>query len=315
MKISFYAPASIGNLGVGFDVLGMAVKPVDGSLLGDVVHLSANSAGENTLHVSGPFAAHLPKKATDNIVWHSLQMFNQRLREAGGQVQNLQMALEKNLPIGSGLGSSAASSVAAIAGLNTFYGNVFKERNLLEMMGEMEARISGSLHYDNAAPCFLGGVQLMLPGAGKICRPLPILRDCFWVMAYSGVNISTKKARDILPENYSRSETIRFGQQLAAFIDACHCQNREQAFRAFSDVIAEPWRAILLPGYAEAKEFLLHEGSLAVGISGSGPTLFSVARTLESAEDQAHWLRTNYSKTRDAFVHVCQGDEIGARQL
>ena len=163
MSVSVFAPASIGNVSVGFDVLGLAVKPIDGTLLGDVVSVT-HSDNDDQLEVIGNFAKKLPGDVKDNIVWHSLVLFNQQLIEHKQDVVKVKMTLEKRMPVGSGLGSSACSVVAALAGLNAFYEKYhqfsFDEKALLKMMGQMEAQISGSLHYDNVAPCFLGGMQL-----------------------------------------------------------------------------------------------------------------------------------------------------------
>ncbi|MFT5297372.1 MAG: homoserine kinase, partial [Colwellia sp.] len=141
MTISVFAPASIGNLNVGFDVLGLAVRPIDGTLLGDIV--SIESAEENKLIVIGEFANKLPGKPTDNIVWHCLVLYNQALEKAQQPIQTVQLTLDKKMPVGSGLGSSACSVVAALVALNEFYQQYFDEKNLLFMMGEMEAKISG----------------------------------------------------------------------------------------------------------------------------------------------------------------------------
>jgi homoserine kinase len=313
MTISVFAPASIGNLSVGFDVLGLAVKPVDGTLLGDVVSIEA--ATENKLVVIGDFASKLPGKATDNIVWHCLELYNRALDKAQHPIQQVQLTLDKKMPVGSGLGSSACSVVAALFALNEFYRQYFDEKTLLFMMGEMEAKISGSLHYDNVAPCYLGGLQLMVPDQQVICRNLPQFDDCYYVMAYPGINVSTKAARDVLPTQYSRADAITFGQNLATFVDACHRNDKQQAFSVVKDVLAEPYRQHLLPKFEQAKSYLTEQGHLAIGISGSGPTLFCVSESLEKAQDAANWLQTNYLQTDSGFVHVCQVNISGAEQL
>ncbi|MEW6981457.1 homoserine kinase [Colwelliaceae bacterium 6471] len=313
MSVSVFAPASIGNVNVGFDVLGLAVKPVDGTLLGDVVTVEASDT--DALVVVGAFANKLPVEATDNIVWHCLLLFNQALSQKGITPQKVTLTLDKKMPVGSGLGSSACSVVAALAGLNAFYDNYFDEEAIVRMMGEMEAQISGSLHYDNVAPCYLGGLQLMVPDEQIISRTLPFFDDCFFVMAYPGIEVSTKAARDVLPTQYSRQDLIRFGQNLATFVDACHRQDKLQAFAVLEDVVAESYRQHLLPGFEQAKTQLLADGALTVGISGSGPTLFSVFDHKSDADRAAQWLHDNYLQTDLGFVHVCKVDEVGASKI
>lgn len=324
-SVAVFAPASIGNVSVGFDVLGLAVKPVDGTLLGDVVTIasatatSENSTVEDSLLVIGEFADKLPKAKEDNIVWSCLQLFNQALVGQAQTVVPVKMTLDKKMPVGSGLGSSACSVVAALAGLNAFYAKYqdfsFDEKTLLKMTGEMEAQISGSLHYDNVAPCYLGGLQLMVPNEDVINRLLPGFNDCYYVMAYPGIEVSTKAAREVLPKSYSRADVISYGQNLATFVDACHRQDKAQAFSVLTDVVAEPYRISLLPKYQQAHDYLMSEGAHAVGISGSGPTLFCICDTEQQAQHYASWLTENYLQTDLGFVHVCQVDEAGAIEI
>lgn len=313
MALSVFAPASIGNVSVGFDILGMSVKPVDGTLLGDVVSIEASP--ENSLVVVGRFANKLPKAQEDNIVWQSMLLFNEQLEATGKISQSVTLTLEKKMPVGSGLGSSACSVVAALHALNAFYDYPFDEMTMLTFMGQMEAQISGSLHYDNVAPCFLGGLQLMLPDEKKITRTLPGFKEHKYIMAYPGIEVSTKAARDVLPTSYSRADVVKFGQSLANFVDACHRQDSDQAFSCFDDVVAEPFRKHLLPGFEAAREYLLSQGCLAVGISGSGPTLFAICPDDSKAESLALWLQENYIQNELGFVHVCQLDEQGAEVL
>jgi homoserine kinase len=318
-SVSVFAPASIGNVSVGFDVLGLAVKPIDGTLLGDVVTVSATTSSESSLTVTGSFADKLPSNKEDNIVWSCLLLFNEQLISADIVPVFVAISLDKKMPVGSGLGSSACSVVAALAALNAFYAKYhdfsFAENVLLKMTGQMEAQISGSLHYDNVAPCYLGGLQLMVPDENVISRILPSFDDCYYVMAYPGIEVSTKAARDVLPTTYSRSDVISYGQNLATFVDACHRQDKSQAFSVLTDVIAEPYRTNLLPRYQESRDYLTAQGALAVGISGSGPTLFCVCDSEQQAEQYALWLQDNYLQTALGFVHVCKVDKVGATEI
>ncbi|PKI12917.1 homoserine kinase [Colwellia sp. 12G3] len=318
-SVSVFAPASIGNVSVGFDVLGLAVKPIDGTLLGDVVTVSSTTASESSLTVTGSFADKLPSNKEDNIVWSCLLLFNEQLINADRVPVIVAISLDKKMPVGSGLGSSACSVVAALAALNAFYAKYhdfsFSENALLKMTGQMEAQISGSLHYDNVAPCYLGGLQLMVPDENVISRTLPSFDDCYYVMAYPGIEVSTKAARDVLPTTYSRSDVISYGQNLATFVDACHRQDKSQAFSVLTDVIAEPYRTNLLPRYQESRDYLTAQGALAVGISGSGPTLFCVCDSEQQAVQYALWLQDNYLQTTLGFVHICKVDKVGATEI
>ncbi|PRD13416.1 homoserine kinase [Pantoea coffeiphila] len=307
--VKIHAPASIGNVSVGFDVLGAAVSPIDGTLLGDCV--SVEAADEFSLRNEGSFVSKLPADPKENIVYQCWDRFC----EAIGKRVPVAMTLEKNMPIGSGLGSSACSVVAGLMAMNEFCGKPLNDTELLALMGELEGRISGSVHYDNVAPCFLGGMQLMLEENGIISQSVPGFDDWLWVMAYPGIKVSTAEARAILPAQYRKEDIIRHGRYLGGFIHACHTQQPELAAKLMQDVIAEPYRTRLLPGFAEAREAAADIGALACGISGSGPTLFAVCNQLDTAQRMADWLRQNYLQNDEGFVHICRLDTAGARKL
>ena len=182
-------------------------------------------------------------------------------------------------------------------------------------MGEMEGRISGSVHYDNVAPCYLGGLQLILEENGIISQTVPCFDDWFWVMAYPGIKVSTAEARAILPAQYRRQDCISHGRYLAGFIHACHTRQPILAAKLMHDVIAEPYRTRLLPGFAQARQAAHDIGALACGISGSGPTLFAICDRQDTAQRMAQWLQENYLQNDEGFVHICRLDNAGARRL
>ncbi|GAB3011231.1 homoserine kinase [Bowmanella dokdonensis] len=305
-----YAPASIGNVSLGFDLLGAALRPVDGSPLGDEVEVLP--ADSYSLQIQGPFAHKLPDNPDENILTHCYHHFINRLAERGGKVAPCAMVLYKNLPIGSGLGSSASSVVAALHGLNAYYGEPFNADEMLLMMGELEGQISGSVHYDNVAPCYLGGLVLMAGQVGNIALSLPVFDDWYWVICYSGIKVSTAEARAILPKMITMTDTLTFGRQLGVFVHALHSGNRKLAASVMQDVIAEPHRKRLLPGFDAARDYATGQGALAFGISGSGPTVFAVSEQLDRANRIRDWLAQHYVQNADGFSHVCQLDLHGS---
>ncbi|MCA2016878.1 homoserine kinase [Vibrio tritonius] len=312
MGVVVYAPASIGNVSVGFDVLGAAVSPVDGTLLGDRVEVKAGNE-PFSLAAVGRFVGKLPSDPKENIVYDCWQVFAREIAKKNVELKPVAMTLEKNMPIGSGLGSSACSIVAALDALNRFHGQPLNETELLALMGEMEGKISGGVHYDNVAPCYLGGVQLMVEELDIISQEVPCFDDWYWVMAYPGIKVSTAEARAILPAQYRRQDIIAHGRYLAGFVHACHTGQGELAAKMIKDVIAEPYRQKLLPGFPEARKYALSAGALATGISGSGPTLFSVCKEKEVAERVARWLEQNYVQNDEGFVHICRLDKQGSK--
>ncbi|UDJ81706.1 homoserine kinase [Kosakonia oryzae] len=305
--VKVYAPASSANMSVGFDVLGAAVTPVDGTLLGD--NVSVEAAEHFSLKNIGRFASKLPTEPQENIVYQCWELFCQTI---GKQVL-VAMTLEKNMPIGSGLGSSACSVVAALVAMNEYCGKPLDDSRMLALMGELEGRISGSVHYDNVAPCFLGGMQLMIEESDIISQQVPGFDEWLWVLAYPGIKVSTAEARAILPAQYRRQDCIAHGRHLAGFIHACYTRQPALAAKLMKDVIAEPYRMKLLPGFGEARQAVADIGALACGISGSGPTLFALCDKPDIAQRVADWLGKHYLQNQEGFVHICRLDTAGAR--
>lgn len=305
-----FAPASIGNVSLGFDLLGAALKPIDGAALGDWV--SVTDADEFSLSVDGQFADRLPSGSENNIVTKCYAFFQSSLISGGHAPLKVKVHLHKSLPIGSGLGSSASSIVAAFHALNEHAGKPFSQDLLLVMMGELEGQISGSVHYDNVAPSYIGGLVLMTGEASPIAAKLPCFDNWYWLVCYSGISVSTAEARRLLPKQYSLSDTLDFGRQLSVFVHSLYAKNETLAAKMMTDVIAEQHRKVLLPRFDDAREACMRSNALAFGISGSGPTVFAVARELEDAKNMQAWLEKEYIQNDDGFSHICKLDIEGA---
>lgn len=307
--IQVYAPASIGNFAVGFDALGAAIAPIDGSLLGDLVKVSASTTTEFVC--SGPYAHKLPAQADQNLAYMCLQHFKQAVAP---DMPAVRLELVKNLPVGSGLGSSACSVVATIAALDKFAGTELSDEALIELMADFEAKVSGGRHYDNITPCYLGGLQLtaeLIPG-----KSLAINTPDNWypVVAFPGFTLNTAKARAVLPKQLDMHHSVEFAQRLSAFCTLMLQQRSEEALSIMIDTVAEPHRAQLIEGFSAAQQALLQLGAKAVSISGAGPTLFALCDNLGSAELCQQWLSDHYINEQ-GFSHICQLDWAGTREL
>ncbi|QCI17025.1 homoserine kinase [Buchnera aphidicola (Aphis helianthi)] len=307
--IKIYAPASIGNVGVGFDILGAAIKPINGSLLGDCITIKLS---ENFQLVNkGTFSHQLPINHEQNIVWKCWYKFCKLIKK------NIPVSiiLEKNLPIGSGLGSSACSVVSTLVAINEIFNNPLNSKELLLLMGEVEGEISGSIHYDNVAPSYLGGLQLIIDDSKIISQTIPNFKNWFWIVAWPGVKLSTAEARKILPKKYTKDICITNSRYLASFIHASYTQQSHLAARCMKESIAEPYRSKLLPKFTENKQNIQKLGAISCGISGSGPTIFAVAENIKIAKKISEWLTKNYLQNKTGFVHICYIDIKGARKI
>ena len=313
--LTVYAPASVGNLSVGFDALGLALAPISGALLGDTVTLApleAGADGDWVLECRGPFAHALPQDPEDNVVLACCRAFQEAAEDLGYAIRPLRVMLEKRLPIGSGLGSSASSIVAAFEALNRWHAHLLPAQQLFGLMARQEGAISGEVHLDNVAPCLYGGLRLCPPGSQQEYA-LPWPGAWRAVICWPGTQLETRAARSVLPDQIERRIAVRHGAQFAQFVHALHSGNASLAAACVVDHIAEPYRRDLLPGFDEARVAAKEIGALAVGISGSGPTVFALVDDYDVANRTAAWLDEHYRKNDSGFVHICRADLGGAR--
>lgn len=307
----YYAPASTGNFSVGFDLLGAAFEPLDGSLFGDVLDICAEQS-ELSLQIVGRYGHQLPADQNDNLVLSCFYTFEAKV---GRPLPRLALRLHKNLPVGSGLGSSACSIVVACFAFNDYFGKPLSDYELLQLMAQAEGKVSGAVHYDNVAPSFFGGLQLMLPQSRQICRALPWFEHWRVVLSYPGTVLSTKAARAVLPQQLSLSHSINFAGMLSRFISALYQRDEPEALAALQDLVAEPARMALIPQLATLRAALQAQGILHLGISGAGPTLFALCQDESQARLAAAYLSRHYEKNQDATTQICRLSLAGARAL
>ena len=309
-----YAPAGIGNLAAGFDVLGAAVAPIDGSLWGDVVEVQVSDRrdqqGEDSLVCDGPFAHRLPVRSEDNLVWRAKAAFETRL---SARLPPLAFVLHKNLPVASGLGSSASSVAATLAALNAACGGVLGCEDLLAAAGEAETCASGALHLDNVAPAILGGLRMVDPS--NHARLLPFPDELLIVLFVPELELETRVARSVLPRDVSVPLAIALAQNLGALIHALHTGDLGLLRETLRDLLAEPHRAALVPGFRAVQSAAFTAGALGCSLSGAGPAVFAVVER-ERAETTAE---AGVAAWRAAGVpaeaRICRIDPVGAREI
>ena len=309
-----YAPASIGNVAAGFDLLGAALAPLDGSLLGDLVHVQR--APEASFRLIGPFASALAGDTRPNLVLRARDLFVEAVRTNGDEVGPFAITLDKRLPVASGLGSSASSIVATLVGLQALCGDPLSGSDLLGLAGKAEGLTSGSMHLDNVAPSLLGGLQLMVPGREDqpATRRLPWPTDLLMVVVHPAFRLSTAKSRGVLPERPGWPETVAFAGNLASLVEALHSQDRALLSRCLRDPLVEVHRAPLVPGFRAAQEAAKNLGALGCSLSGSGPSVFAVAEDEGQAAAIAEAIRDAFTGVGlESRSWICALDPEGAR--
>jgi homoserine kinase len=316
MKLRAYAPASIGNFAAGFDLMGAALAPLDGSLWGDVVE--AGPADEPALTVSGPYARVLPADPRQNLVMRTYDLFRKELRGRGIEPPAIAFHLEKNLPRCSGLGSSAASVAATLAACQALLEAPLSAAEVWGLAGRAEALVSGSPHLDNVLPCLAGGLQLLMPDRDGLpdARALPWPEDLVLVMISPDFELSTHHSRQALPRRFDLARTVGFAGNLAAFVHALDTGDRDLLRRCLRDPLAEPHRAALVPGFRAAQAAALEAGAWGCTLSGSGPALFAVAESPAHGCEVADALQGGLRRAGlDSTVRLCGLDRQGARLL
>jgi homoserine kinase len=316
MEIRAYAPASIGNFAAGFDLMGAALAPLDGSLWGDVV--TATTATAVGLTTSGPHAADLPADPWQNLVLRTYALYREALRLRGIECPVLTFHLEKRLPRCSGLGSSASSVAATLAACQALLGEPLSTSEVFAVAGRAEALVSGSVHLDNVVPSLAGGLQLLVPGpdGAPEARALPWPDDLVLVVASPAFELATERARRALPKAFPLKDTLAFAQNLAGFVHALESGDRGLLRRCLRDVLAEPYRAALVPGFLAAQAGALAAGALGCTLSGAGPALFAVAESRAQAEAVAESLQRGLGNAGlSTTAQLCRVDAQGSRVL
>ena len=311
-----YAPASIGNLAAGFDLLGAALAPLDGSLFGDLVHVAV--APEASFRLTGPFAGALAGDTRPNLALRARDLFVAAVRAQGEAVGPFALTLEKRLPVASGLGSSASSIVATLVALQALCGDPLSGSDLLALAGQAEGITSGGMHLDNVAPSLLGGLQLMVPGRDgqPATRRLPWPADLLLVVVHPAFHLSTAKSRGVLPERLGWPETVDFAGNLAGLVQALHSGDRALLARCLRDPLVEVHRAPLVPGFRSAQAAAQALGALGCSLSGSGPSVFAVAEDEGQAGAIADGIRQAFRAAGlESQGHVCALDPEGARVI
>ena len=263
-----FAPASVGNVAVGFDILGFSLDA-----LGDRV-TATRSGGEGvSITAIRGVAEDLPLEAAKNTAGRAVEA----LCEAAQPVFGIALEIEKGIPLGSGLGGSASSAVAAVVAANALLEQPFVELDLLKFAMRGEAVASGALHVDNVAPSLFGGLVLTVGVDHPRVKRIPVPAAIRAVVVHPRMFLATKEARALLNRHVDMSDFVWQTANLAGFISGCYTDDLEMIRESFEDVVIERQRQSLIPGFAETRAAAMAAGALGCSISGAGPTMFAWA--------------------------------------
>jgi homoserine kinase len=313
-KVVVFAPATVANVGSAFDVLGFAV-----SQPGDTVECIRNDSGEvRVLEIEGD-AGRLPLDSTKNTSAVSVvALFSELRRRHPKKYDSIgfDLRLTKGLPIGSGLGSSSASAVAAVVAANEVLGAPFTRLELLPYAMEGERIACGTAHADNVGPCLLGGFVLIRSYDPLDVVSLPTPSSAWVVVVTPSVEVRTEDARKILRHSIPLVDAISQWGNVAALVAAIYRDDVALMGRALQDKVIEPVRAALIPGFYEAKSAALSTGALGCSISGSGPSLFALAASQNHANTAGAAVVAAFNGLGiSATMHTSQINSAGATVL
>lgn len=274
-EVHVFAPATVANVAAGFDVLGFALhRPGD-----DITVRFDGGRGLRITSIGGA-ADGIPSEVDQNTAGIAAAALIEHL----GLKRGVDMQIYKGIPAGSGIGSSASSAVAAVVAVNELAGRPLERSELLPFALKGEAAASaGAIHADNVGPCLLGGMVLVRSNADLDTVNLPVPEQLFAAVVLPELRILTSEARSVLRPEIPMADAITQWGNLGGLVAGLARSDYGLIGRSLHDVVAEPYRAQLIPGFSKVREAALQAGALGCSISGAGPAVFALCR----GDDQA----------------------------
>lgn len=304
-EIKIFSPATVANVACGFDVLGFCLDNVGD----EMVIRKTDRKGIQITKIEG---FDLPFEAELNIAGISaLAMYDAINTDYGFEIE-----IHKNIKPGSGIGSSAASAVGSVFGMNEMLGRPFNKTELTQFAIKGEAMANGSEVADNVAAALFGGFTLVKSVSPLEVLQIPSPHNLYATIIHPQIEVKTSEARAILPKEVKLQDAVTQWANFGSLIHALHTSNYELIQRSLHDVIIEPHRSQLIPHYDKVKREALSAGALGAGISGSGPSIFSLCEGFEAANKVSDAIRNVYSKTGIEFdMYVSRINTEGVKVL
>ena len=305
--IKIFAPATIAGVGPGFDILGFAVSEP-----GDIVEARKTAEpGVKIVEITGDNGK-LPLDAEKNTAGVGALEVLKTL----GVKEGVEIKLHKNMPLGSGLGSSAASSVAAAYAVNALFGNKIDKIDLIPACMKGEELACGAGHADNVAPSMLGSFVIIRSYNPLDIISLPAPENLVCVIVNPEYIVKTEDARVAVPKQVNLKDAVSNWGNVAALIAALYKKDIKLLGKAINDKIVEPARAPLIPGFKEVKKAALDAGAYGCSISGSGPSIFAITDSMEKGNDIGEAMQKAFeNRGLKSTVYVSKVNTEGARFL
>lgn len=287
--VKIWAPATIANLVCGFDVLGLCLNEPS-----DKMQVKLLDEKKVVIHSADGF--NLPSDPAKNTAGAPLLAM---MEEADLRI-GFDVTIEKHIKPGSGIGSSAASAAGAVVAANHLLGHIFSKEDLVRFAMHGEKVASGVKHADNIAPCIYGGVTLI-----RSIFPLDIISipvpNLYITVVHPQIEVRTSDAREILRKEVLLKDAIRQWGNIGGLVAGLMKSDYELIGRSLEDVIIEPVRSMLIPGFDEVKKSCKEAGALGGGISGSGPSIFMLSKNETTAKCVEEVMKNIYNKIGLAY--------------
>jgi homoserine kinase len=303
--IKAFAPATVANVSCGFDVLGFAVDSP-----GDEVWMTLKDEPGVVINKITGDQGRLPLEADKNTAGVAVLAFLQAIKSN----QGVTIELHKKLPLGSGMGSSAASSVAALVAINHLMKEPYTREQLLPFAMEAERVACGSAHADNVAPSLMGGFVLIRGYEPLDVTTIPVPDKLFCTLVHPHLELKTEDSRRVLKPTIPLRDAITQWGNIAGLVVGLMKPDYALIGRSLIDVVAEPIRSVLIPNFHGLKAEANKAGALGCGISGSGPTLFALSTNHATAQKVGEAIQNEFQKMNlKSEVYVSKVNEAGAR--
>ena len=304
-EIRVFCPATIANISCGFDVLGVALASVGDEMV-------IRKVGDQGIRITKLEGQDLPMETLQNVAG----VAGLALLEASGYQGGFEIEIYKKIKAGSGIGSSAASSTGAVWAMNQLLGNPFSTLELVKFAMEGEHLASGVAHADNVAPALFGGFTLVrsYDPLDVVSIPSPI--ELYATVIHPQIEVKTSDSRKILKTNITLADGIKQWGNVGGLVAGLFTNDYELIGRSLVDHIVEPIRSILIPGFDEVKAAAMEAGALGCGISGSGPSIFTLSKGEKTAQKVGEAMKTVYQNIGiDYEIHVSKINTKGVQKI